>query len=236
MRVLVTRSSQEIQREIAALNLRGHKAISSPLLQIKPIEGPQINLEGSQAILISSRAGVRALAKVSKERKIPVFTVGDSTADVALDLGYKRVESAHGDSKDLLVLSRRRLIKGAGKIFIASGADVVEDLEEHLEKDGFEVERRILYEASLVDNLSAYAEKCIRARKIDVVLFFSARTADSFVKIVIKSNLEEACSTMNAVCLSERVAKQASKISWLRVCFAKKPDRDSLYSLLESIQ
>ena len=97
MRILITRPNQEISRESLALEALGHEVVKTPLLTIEELLDVSITIEGFQAILVSSRAGIRALAKLDAKREMPVFTVGEGTAEVAIELGYSTVESADGD-------------------------------------------------------------------------------------------------------------------------------------------
>lgn len=233
MRVLITRSTQEIPREIEALAAQEHEGIACPLLLIEPIPGAQVSLGEAQAVLLTSRAGVRALAEADPTRNIPVFAVGDATAAVARDLGYAHVESARGDWLTLASLVRRRLEPGRPLVH-AAGAAVAGDLEATLSAEGFEVERAVLYEARLATELSGDCYENLRIGALDAVLFFSPRTAATFVRLVTEADLTTACTSLDALCLSANVAQAARPIPWQSVRIAATPDRDALHQLLDS--
>ena len=233
MRILITRPNQEISRESLALEALGHEVVKTPLLTIEELLDVSITIEGFQAILVSSRAGIRALAKLDAKREMPVFTVGEGTAEVAIELGYSTVESADGDWLALSALVKRRLDCNNGPLLHASGLAVAGDIEGSLSADGFEVKKAVLYEAKSADSFTSVAEENLRAGKLDAVLFFSARTAETFVNIATESSLLENCKLLEAFCLSPNIAEVANKIDWLRVRVPLKPTRDALYQLLD---
>ncbi len=58
MRVLVTRSLEDAEPLAAALGRRGHEAVLEPLMSITDVDvaagGPDLDLDGAQALLITS--------------------------------------------------------------------------------------------------------------------------------------------------------------------------------------
>src|ERR1700749_3338061 len=80
MRVLVTRPEEDAVRIAEILKSRGHEPVIAPLLKTNFHNGPDISLDGVQAILATSANGVRALATRTRRRDIPLFAVGPQTA------------------------------------------------------------------------------------------------------------------------------------------------------------
>src|SRR6266478_91268 len=93
MRALVTRPREEAETLAAALASRGVEAIIQPLLEVYYRQAAPA-LAGVQAILCTSANGVRALARSSDERGLPLFAVGDATASRARAEGFTAVWSA----------------------------------------------------------------------------------------------------------------------------------------------
>src|SRR5882757_8597644 len=93
-RALVTRPRAEAAALAEALAARGIEAIVEPLLDIHYRDEPAPDLAGVQAVLCTSANGVRALARLSRGRKVPIFAVGEATAARAREEGFARVESA----------------------------------------------------------------------------------------------------------------------------------------------
>ena len=90
----------------------------APLLTIRPIPQPAPDLTGVAALAFTSPNGVAAFAALSEARGLPVFTVGDATAEVARAAGFVAVRSAAGALGDLA----RLLIAEAPGPVLAAGA------------------------------------------------------------------------------------------------------------------
>ena len=127
-RALVTRPRAEAAALAEALAMRGIEAIIEPLLDIHYRDEPAPDLAGVQAVLCTSANGIRALARLSGERRIAVFAVGEATAARARDAGFARVESAGGNVEDLARLARQLLRPDAGRLLHVAGSDVAGDL------------------------------------------------------------------------------------------------------------
>src|SRR5512146_3395419 len=84
---LVTRPRADAESLAEALAARGIEAIVEPMLEIHYRDAPAPDLVGVQAILCTSANGVRALAKVTDERRVPLFAVGDASAARAREAG-----------------------------------------------------------------------------------------------------------------------------------------------------
>src|SRR5262249_35058447 len=81
MRVLITRPEREATALAPALAERGHQAVLAPLFRLQALD-PAADfaqpLAASQAVLVTSANGARALAKASEQRAKPVLAVGDT--------------------------------------------------------------------------------------------------------------------------------------------------------------
>ena len=75
-----------------------------PLLAAHPIDDAPPCLEGMSALAFTSQNGVAMFAALSRERDLPVFTVGDATAEAARGQGFRSVRSAGGALADLAAL------------------------------------------------------------------------------------------------------------------------------------
>src|SRR3954447_6437850 len=100
-RTLVTRPRAETMALAEALAARGIEAVIEPLLDIHYRDEPAPALAGVQAVLCTSVNGVRALARLSRERDVALFAVGEASAARARGEGFARVESAGGNVEDL---------------------------------------------------------------------------------------------------------------------------------------
>lgn len=238
VRALITRPKEDCADIAAALRARAIEPVIEPLLRIAPVAATA-DLDGVQAVLLTSRNGARALAAATQRRDVPVLAVGDSTAALARELGFAAVESAGGDSVALAALARARLDAAAGPLFHAAGfhaagSAVAGDLAAGLAENGFAVRREVLYEAQPVDRLSAGLRELLSRRRLDMALFFSPRTAKIFVGLADDAGLGAAATSMIAVCLSPAVRDAAAGLKWRAIATAARPDMDGLIAALDA--
>ena len=230
-RILITRPREDAEALAAELARRGFPVMIQPMLEIRMPEGPTLDLEGVQALLFTSANGVRATAARTTVRDLPVLAVGDATARAARDEGFVQVESARGDVESLAGLVKARLDPAAGRLFHAAGSAVAGDLAGDLADAGFRLERQALYAAEPVTELYPATAEALYAGTIDAVLFFSPRTAQSFVKVVQNSGLAERLGGVVALCLSEAVGTAVRTVRWQDIQVAAQPDQASLLDL-----
>ncbi len=234
MRVLITRPRDDAGRLAEALRPMGIEPLLEPLFRIDHPGGPKLDLDGVQALLVTSANGVRAFAARDDRRDLTVYAVGDASARAAAEVGFADVESASGDVEDLARLVRRRLDPAQGAVFHAAGTRVAGDLAGMVEEAGFTYRRAVLYEARAADGFSAATVQALKAGTVDGALFFSPRTATCFVDLVRKSGLAGACERIIAFCLSPAVAGKANALTWREICVAAQPDQAALLAAVFS--
>ena len=227
MHILLTRPRGDCEPLAAALRALGDEVTIEPMLDIVET-GDVPSFDGVQAILATSANGIRALAAARTRRDLPVFAVGDATAQAARAAGYTRVESAQGASAALYRPVTEQLKPGDGALLHVRGRDAAGDLAGRLEANGFAVRTAILYAAEAARALSPAVRERIAVGEIDAVLFFSPRTARTFVNLIGDANMEQACGAIDAVCLSPAVAEAASAVAWRAVHVAASPDQAAM--------
>jgi uroporphyrinogen-III synthase len=234
-RALVTRPRAEAMALAEALALRGVEAIIEPLLDIHYRDAPAPDLAGVQAVLCTSANGVRALARLSRERNVALFAVGEATAARAREAGFLRVESAGGDVEDLARLVRQLLRRDAGPLLHVAGSDVAGDLAAMLREDGFALARVVLYEARTVAAFSAPTVAALRSGLIDFALFFSPRTAVVFSQLAEQAAIGAALRAVTAVSISAAADRALGDLVFGSRLVADKPDQAGLLAVLDSV-
>jgi uroporphyrinogen-III synthase len=237
MQALITRPIEDAEPLAAALAARGIAPVVEPLLAIRPLAGAIGDglpaLDGAQAVLFTSANGARAFARATARRDLPVFAVGDATAQVASALGFGAVASAAGTIDDLAALVAARLHPGRGALIHAAGRAVAGDLAGRLEAAGFTLRRAVLYSADPVASLSAGTAAALRGLHIDFAFFFSPRTAAHFVTLARAAKVDEACRHVATFCLSPAVAAELSSLAWARVVIAAVPEQRALLAAFD---
>jgi uroporphyrinogen-III synthase len=235
LRALVTRPRAEAAALAEALMTRGVEAIVEPLLDIHYRDGPAPDLAGVQAVLCTSANGVRALARLSGERAVPLFAVGEASAARAREDGFARVESAGGNVDDLARLARQRLRPEAGRLLHVAGSDVAGDLAGQLRRAGFTVERAVLYEARPAAGLSAATVRALAGGLIDFALFFSPRTATIFARLAERAGIAAALRNVTAVSISAAADGALAGLEFQARHIAATPDQRGLLAALDAL-
>lgn len=236
--ILVTRPAEDAEPLVRSLAARGYHAILEPMLTMRWLDGPEPDLVGVQAILFTSANGVRAYARRTTRRGHPVYAVGDATADAARSAGFAHVESAGGDVYALAALVGARCVPEAGLLLHVAGTVVAGDLAGTLGAAGFTVRRDALYEAVAAASLGADSVRALSEGGVGGALFFSPRTARSFVRLLAEAGLDDHLRTVEALCLSPAVAEAARTLDgsrvmpWKDVRAAARPEQEALLALL----
>ena len=235
MRILVTRPAEDGEAFAHDLRRRGVDALLDPLLAVEFLAGPSLDLDGVQAVLVTSANGIRAFAARDPRRTLPVYAVGATSAACARSLGFDPVISAAGDVTALARLVKERLDPKAGAVLHVAGSRLAGDLAGTLETAGFAYRRAVLYEARPASALSPEAAAAWQAGTIDGVALFSPRTAKTFVALVRAAGLTDRFGTVTAFCLSAAVATAARALSWRAVAVAPRPDKDALLATIAPV-
>jgi len=234
MRLLLTRTIEDSTALARQLEARRHQPILAPVVEIIRRTDVTVDLTGVQAILVTSRIGVTALAALTPRRDVPVFTVGDATARFAEAEGFRRIEAAGGDVLSLARLVTARLDPAAGTLLHAVGTVQAGDLAGLLQERGFVTRRVVLYEARPLPALAAPAYDALTQGRAHGVILYSPRTASLFGTLVEAAHLRDAFGTLTAYCLSPAVAEAARHFPFGRILAAPLPREPSLLDLIET--
>ena len=195
--------------------------MSLPCLTIKPLA---LRLPATPAALIIT-SGQAVPALPATLHNIPVFSVGDATADKLRMAGFTRVESAQGDAKALAKLVISRNVKGLHVLAVGTrhGLKLTADLH----KAGINVLRQRVYSVRRLPHLPAEISLALAASHFDGALFYSAETARAFTRLKPPGT-----ATMRAYALSQNVEKGLQDVPWLAIHNAKAPTEADLMALL----
>jgi uroporphyrinogen-III synthase len=201
------------------------------MLAISFVEHAVVDLRGVQGVMFTSANGARAYAAATDARALPVYAVGDRTADAARTSGFTTVHSAKGDVNSLAALVRAKTRPDDGALVHPAGSAVAGDLAGMLGAVGYEVRRVVLYEARTATSLSVEASTALRAGGVDMILFYSPRSAATFVRLAV--GLESSCAAVDVLCLSQAVATAVQKITWRDVIVAQTPTQADVLAALD---
>jgi uroporphyrinogen-III synthase len=228
MRVLLTRPLEDGAETARQLTLRGHQALLAPLLSVRFLDGPEIALDGVQAILATSANGVRALARRTQARDLPVFAVGPQTAAEAKKLGFAKVKSADGDAAALARAVRDWAAPAGGALLHVAGEGNDGKLAASL--PDFSVRREILYAVTPAREMPDDIVNWLLLSQVDAALFFSPRSAAIFRDLALREGLRMDGILAGAISPAAAAALDPLRFAELRI--AARPDLENLLNLL----
>ena len=232
MYTLITRGKIDAVLLASELKSLGIKSILDPLLEVNFIKGPRLILDDIQLLLMTSANGVRAFARRSVVRDIPVCAVGDATARTAYEYGFTSIQSAEGNVEDLANLVLCSVSPSKGSIFHTTGTYLAGNLGLALAKNKFNYRRHILYETVEAYEFSNKTLEAFSKGYIISVMLYSPRTAIVFANLVKLARIEACLYGVIAFCLSDAVAQNISKLKWKKVLVSQIPDQASLLTLV----
>ena len=234
MRVVVTRPQVDGERTATALRTRGHEVLVAPLMRVETIVG---DLDGEWgAVVITSANAVNAIgdARARKDLiKLPLFAVGERSAEAARLAGFTNVTSANGDVRDLVRLIAAHRVDGKALLLYLAGEDRAVDLLGELSSRGIVAEMRIVYRAVTEPFPPALIE-ALKAGEVDAVMHFSRRSADNYVAGAKKAGIARSALAVRHLCLSAQVAEPLAGAN--RIAIAARPDEAALIELLRTPQ
>jgi len=233
--VLVTRAAQDSEKTIARLSQHGIEAIAAPAIEIRTCGEPDLPA-ACRALIVTSANAIRAIAgraELSGLLGIPLYAVGDRTAEAARQAGFTQVRSASGTVGDLAGLVCAEIEPHEGVLMHVRGREVAGELGGELASAGYTVERRIVYESVCADQLPEAAVGAMETGVVDAVLLYSPKSADYFGRLTAKAGLAGRLADMTAVVMSLNVADRARAAGFGHTIVANRPDESALIGSLE---
>lgn len=223
--VLITRALDDAEDFAADVSTLGYRSVVEPLFDIEPCP---VDLTGvtPDALVVTS---ARALPDVFKS--VPLFVMGDSSAQKAMALGFQNVQSSEGEFPALLQAVRNKVPAG-GLVLYLRGDVTRHDLAENL--PDYIVQELIVYRTTARTHLSEETVDAMRSGGIDVVTLFSPRTAHIFHDLIVGAGLKDALKSINLLSLSDAVLESVKLLPWKTIRIAARPDRAGMLSILQN--
>lgn len=224
--VLLIRALEDALPLASQLEALGKKVLCYPLFE--PQFFPLPPLENIQALIITSKNALRVLKDNTQLKEIPLYVVGNQTAEMAKTLGFNKVYNAGGTSQELRELVARKAQPEAGILYHLSGQIIREDIIHKLQSLGFKAERQVVYQIKDVERLPNSLVTDFVNKRISHVLFFSPRTTEVFVHLVKASKLEKEIALNKALCLSYDIAEKVQQILWKEIWISPHPSTHNM--------
>lgn len=226
MRVLVTRPLRDAQTTAQALRARGHDVVIAPVLEIM---GTGASISGSWDGVIATSAQVFDHLHASlrdRLRHLPLFLVGARTAQAAHASGFEGAQLIAPQASELVTMLNKFAPQN---LLYLAGQDRKSELEDGLAAADHHVTALVIYEARAASELPPQVISDLRDRKLDAVLHYSRRSAQTFAALATQAGLGEELPHLRHICISRDAAEGLSQ----NCVIAKTPDQEGLFAALE---
>jgi uroporphyrinogen-III synthase len=222
------------------LRARGFEVLLAPMLRFEPVAFHGDEAARYGAVIVTSANALRGIAphlKASRLLELPLFTVGEHTAEAARRAGFNKVISAGGDATSLrdsvLAAVKTKELKKAGTLLYLAGADLARDLAGELGERGFTVVTLTTYRMVPVPSLPRDACDAFAANRIEAVLHYSRRSARAFLEAARAGGVEISALAIPQCCISAAVASLVRDAGATQVMVAASPDENALFETLD---
>jgi uroporphyrinogen-III synthase len=236
MRLLVTRPEPDALKLRALLEDAGHEALVEPMLSVSFESGDAVDLDGAQALIATSRNGLRALKgsrALAEARHLPLFAVGKATAAEARALGFETVVTGAGTAAELVAHIVSVLDPSTGVLVHLAGETLAHDLAGELEAHGFRARQPVVYRMLPATALASGTIEEFARRTIDGVVLMSPRTAAVYAGLVTRHGLVEEVRAVPHFCLSAAIARRLRPLGPVPARIAEAPRLEELLALID---
>jgi uroporphyrinogen-III synthase len=239
MAVLVTRPQPDNEATAATLRARGFEVLLAPMLRFEALAFHDDSDAHYDAVIVTSANALRGFERhPSGQRllKLPLFAVGEHTADAARHAGFGHVIAAHGDVAALreavLASVKAKQVKKAGTLLYLAGADLARDLAGDLGERGFTVVTHTTYRMIPVSELPRTISDGFAANQVEAVLHYSRRSARAFLEATRTAGVEISALAIPQCCISDAVTSIVRDAGATQVLTASRPDENALLEAL----
>jgi uroporphyrinogen-III synthase len=239
MAVLVTRPHPDNEATAATLRGRGFEVLLAPMLRFEALAFQDDSDSRYSAVIVTSANALRGFDQHPLGQKVlelPLFAVGEHTAEAARRAGFDNVIAAAGGVAGLreavTASVKAKQLKKSSPLLYLAGADLAHDLGGDLGERGFTVVTFTTYRMIPVEKLPREACDGFAANRIQAVLHYSRRSARSFLEAARDAGVEITALAIPQCCISEAVAAVVRDAGATQVLTARAPDENALLEAL----
>ncbi|MGN7661124.1 MAG: uroporphyrinogen-III synthase [Anaplasma sp.] len=230
--LLMTRPKADSVRSKSTLEKLGFDVFIEPMFEVLYLRTGTLDFTPYSMVVATSRNGIGAMARCTKERAMSILTVGNSTMEYALSLGFTDVVSAGGTVNDLLFYLGSQVRRA--RVLYVRGEVVSHDLRAAANNLGFTTDEVVLYRTVPRDCFSVECRDLLSHGKISGVVFYSAGTAKIFIELV--KSCGGLLQNVRAYSISKNIHRILRSCPWREVLISEHPTEESLFQLLLNIE
>jgi uroporphyrinogen-III synthase len=227
MSILITRPYNigiNSQNKISKL---GKKSLLIPLIKIKYLD-IEISDSNYDYIVVTSQNAIATFRNNLWMKDKYILVVGGKTKDLLLQKNCKKILLCEENVSDL-INNMYTKISSVSNILYICGDHLSYDLEGSLKSNSYNITSKVVYTSDAITELSKNEIAQIN-EVVEVVMFYSPRTAKIFANLALKYNLY----TRNkiAICISNKCANNIVNLQWMGVKIASSPNEIKMLELI----
>ena len=143
-------------------------------------------------------------------KKLQCYCVGDQTAKIAQNIGFKKVISGGGNYNSLKNIFFNSVENKKKRILYLRGEFISHNLEKEFQNEGYNV-------TSVINYTSDQIVPIINNNENKTIFLYSRRSSDAFAKLILTNNLSNKCKLICLRVISENVLNPLKKIKWQNI-------------------
>lgn len=214
--ILLTRPYNDNFPLAEQLRDKGHEVLLEPMFEV---EYKTFSVEtNATAVIFTSKNALKAIGdKVDSLMHCDCYVVGDATARLAKEYGFKDIYVADNSAYSLLDLVLDNADKKFDRLVYYCGEIISLDLTGILSENGYQIEEVQAYKTIAKFDFSAETKKKLVAREIDIVLLYSYHTAEIFFDLIERNNMESFLTGIDLYIISSKLSVLVDKYKWKSV-------------------
>lgn len=234
LNVLITRPKEKALILSEQLKLDGFQTIVEPVLRLSFIEYNLPGLQPYDAFIFTSTYAVEAFDISLIKPECVVFCVGHNT--------MKSLQEKKCSCPIIVAENSQKLVSKiidnenyrSKHFFYIRGEFVSLDLRIFLKSKGVNIGDLVVYSMQEIPNFSDELRQSLIDRSVDIIPFFSSRTAEVFVGNAQKANLSRYLSKISVLCFSRSMLDCLKSVQWKNVQACENSNFQSMYDLILS--
>lgn len=230
--IILIRPTVDSRHLQAVLASRGYECIISPVMEIETLVTvvPEKLYDG---LIVTSHNAFFATGRLEPLFLKPLFVVGEQTASIAHEIGFRQIIEGAGTAFDLVNEVLTYFPRRTEQLLYLRGRDVNFELGQTLNQERYKVDEYITYQSIPTDTLTPQAFHVITGDTPALIPFFSKNSALYFINLINKQDLKKYLQKHVAVCLSPGISNLLIESEWDKILTCKKPNRRSFIELLD---
>ncbi|GHA23588.1 hypothetical protein GCM10007989_18840 [Devosia pacifica] len=231
--MLVTRPEPDARATASHLDALGIDALICPMLNCVTLNDAAIpDPKAYAGLALTSANGLRSLAEIadlSEFTHLPLYAVGNASAEEAASLGFINIHNAGGALAELA----ETIVHNApgGRILHPAGVHRSGDLARSVAEHGVSVDTIAIYDMQPTQQLPTQILDQFESGSVAAILFYSQRTAATFIGCLGDRLEPRHRAAIEVLCLSEKVAEPLLNAHFTRISLADRPDEDAMMAL-----